>query len=65
MNETYVQTLRRVNFKLPCFLFEQQFPHLVWDSSVLGRIAYRLHDLLCPEMWMIRLFPRWLDEEDD
>lgn len=64
MSETYLQTLRRVKFKIPCFMFEQQIPHFIWDSQMYGYIAYKLHDLLCPEMWMIKIFPRWLDGKE-
>ena len=58
---SFVKELRRQHYCFPCFLFEMQRPHLVWRNNLLGWWAYVLHDLLCPEMWLIRMFPRWLD----
>jgi len=62
MNEIR-KILERVGYKIPCFLFEMQAPRFVWSNLVLGAIAYHLHDFLCPEMWMIRFFPRYLEQE--
>lgn len=59
-NETMFQYAKRIGFwKIPCICFEFQTPEFVWKH--LGWFAYYLHDLLCPEMWMIRFFPRYLD----
>lgn len=58
------KTFKRVKFKIPCFLFEMQAPSFVWNSLTLGIIAYRLHHFLCPEIWMLRFFPKYLDSLD-
>lgn len=62
MNEIWKE-LRRVRFKIPCFLFEMQVPGFIWSNIILGIIAYHLHDFLCSEMWMIRFFPRYLEDK--
>ena len=53
--------IKRYRFNISCILFEIQRPDFVWSNLMLANLAYRLHDLLCPEMWMIRIFPRYLD----
>ena len=60
-NETILQYARRVGFwKIACICFEFQIPHFIWGH--FGTFAYYLHDLFCPDMWMIRVFPRWITE---
>lgn len=61
LNEmSYWKLLKRMRFSISCFLFEIQKPDFIWNSLVLGMTAYRIHDFLCPEMWMIRVFPNYL-----
>jgi hypothetical protein len=63
-NETIFEYARRVGFwKLSCICFEFQIPNFVWEH--FWHFAYRLHDLLCPEMWMIRIFPKYLDKLEE
>jgi hypothetical protein len=57
---SYWELLKRFRFQIPCILFELQRPEFVWDSRILAMTAYCLHDFLCPEMWMIKVFPNYL-----
>ena len=53
--EHIVACLKRLKYKLPCFFFEMQIPHFIWNNGIFGLWVYALHDLLCPEEWLIRL----------
>lgn len=47
---SWTKFLRKYIFTPQCLLFELQKPDFVWDSEILGPIAYKIHLWTCPEM---------------